>query len=115
RGKLMKQTQFFVFFAVVFAIVMAFLWLPQPEPTIVAYAQDDDALAAVPVEEAPTLDGVSDEALWTDAPQIEIPVRRGANMGETTVVIKSVYAEDMVYFLVTWEDPTESFIRSPWE
>ena len=44
-----------------------------------------------------------------------VDVRRGANMGETTVSMQSVYTEDMVYFLVVWEDPTFSFERFPWE
>jgi hypothetical protein len=46
---------------------------------------------------------------------VEIEVAGGANNGETTVTIKSVYTEDSVYFLVSWEDPTQSFLREPWE
>ena len=42
-------------------------------------------------------------------------VAGGANMGESVVTLKSVYTEDSVYFLVSWEDPTQSFLRSPWE
>ena len=44
-----------------------------------------------------------------------IPVAGGANNGSTKVSLKSVYSGDSVYFLATWDDPTQSFIRSPWE
>jgi hypothetical protein len=81
----------------------------------VAALSRHDLLTSVPVDEAPTLDGVADEAFWADASEVEIPVENGANTDETTVVMRSVYTDDMVYFLVTWEDPTESFLRSPWE
>lgn len=86
-------------------------WVPSTEP---ALAQDE-GLVSVPVTEAPTLDGVVDEAAWKDAPVFEVSTRRGANEGDTTISLQSVYTGDMVYFLVTWADPTESFIRSPWE
>ena len=49
------------------------------------------------------------------APETVIPVAGGANHGSTNVALKSVYNGDMVYFLATWEDPTQSFIRAPWE
>jgi hypothetical protein len=83
------------------------------EPTILA--QGDPILVSVPVTEAPTLDGLADEVFWADAEIIEVELRRGANMGESVVNIKSVYTEDSVYFLVTWTDPTESYLRFPWE
>ena len=75
----------------------------------------EGALVAIPVDTAPTLDGVADEAFWADAAAIVSRSRTRANMGTSTVNIKSVYADDMVYFLVTWADPTESFMRSPWQ
>ncbi len=73
----------------------------------------EGALVSVPVAEAPVLDGEVD-ALWADAEAITVKVAGGANMGETEVSIKSVYANDMVYFYVTYADPTHSFMRSPW-
>ena len=79
------------------------------------YAQDDSTLTSILVEEAPTLDGVADEAFWADVAAVEVSVKKGANSGKSTVVLKSVYTEDSVYFLVTWDDPTESFLRAPWE
>lgn len=85
-----------------------------PPPTE-AFTAPEGALVSVKVAEAPTLDGAADEAAWGDAPEIVIPVSDGANNGETEVSLKSVYTGDMVYFLVTWADPTESWLRAPWE
>lgn len=85
---------------------------PVDEP---AWSAPEDALVALPVEAAPTLDGVSDEAFWADAQEIVVPVSGGANMGSTDVQIKAVYTADEIYFLVTYVDPTESFFRSPWQ
>jgi hypothetical protein len=98
-------------------LVLGFLVLPSRNS--IAYAQDDaridKSLTSIMVTKAPTLDGVADEAFWADAVKAEIPVRRGANHGETIVNVQSVYTKDMVYFLIQWEDPTESNIRAPWE
>ena len=76
---------------------------------------DINSLVSIPVEEGPVLDGVADEAFWEEAEAIEVLLRRGINNGTTTAFIKSVYTEDEVHFLVTWEDPTFSWERFPWE
>ena len=83
------------------------------EPTI--YAQSTYDLVSVPAVEAPVLDGIADDAAWEAAESIELELRRGANMEDSVATLKSVYTDDMVYFLVTWADPTESFYRFPWE
>ncbi|MBL8132338.1 MAG: ethylbenzene dehydrogenase [Anaerolineae bacterium] len=80
-----------------------------------AVSAQDDGLVSVSAAEAPALDGMSDDAAWADAPVIEIQTRRGANESATTITMQSVYTDDMVYFLVRWEDPTQSYLRSPWE
>jgi len=72
------------------------------------------ALVAMRAAAAPTLDGIADEAIWAEAEAIMIELEGGANAGETEVTMKSVYTDDMVYFLLSWADPTESYIRSPW-
>jgi len=74
----------------------------------------EGALVSIPVAEAPTLDGMADEAIWADAPAIMVAVEEGANMETSEVSLQSVYTEDMVYFFLSWADPTESFMRSPW-
>lgn len=75
----------------------------------------EKTVVAIPVDAAPTLDGIADDAVWANAPTLMVDVKEGANMGETTVNLKAVYTQDMIYMLVTWADPTESFLRSPWE
>jgi hypothetical protein len=75
----------------------------------------EGALVSVKADANPILDGVADEAAWQAAPEAYIPVASGANESETKVRIKSVYTDDTVYFVAKWEDPTHSFMRSPWE
>lgn len=84
------------------------------EPTEAAATYPEGALVSMPVDEAPALDGVADEAFWSEAQAVEIEVSGGGNESNTTVTLRSVYTDDMVYFVATWADPTQSFIRSPW-
>lgn len=104
----------FRLFVMTLLLVGAFGLFAKSTPTIVAQ-DDDDTLTSTYVTEVPVLDGVADEAFWADAPVLEVGVRRGANAGESNVTLQSVYTEDMVFFYVTWEDPTQSFLRFPWQ
>lgn len=70
-------------------------------------------LSSVKVAEAPIIDGTP-EALWDQATDMTVNVAGGANTGAHTVTIKSVYTDDSVYFLASWNDPTESMRREPW-
>ncbi len=91
---------------------------PTEAPTEVPWTAPEGALVSVKADTAPALDGVAGEAIWKDAPATEIEVSGGMNFdgsGGTTATLKSVYSGDMVYFLVTYSDPTESFFRSPWQ
>lgn len=85
------------------------------EPSMPAWEAPEGALVANPVDAAPTLDGIADEAFWADAEDIVIDVNGGFGGFETKVNLKAVYTADSVYFLMTYEDPTESFFRSPWQ
>jgi hypothetical protein len=87
---------------------------PTAEPAP-AWDAPKGAFVSLPVDTAPTLDGAGDEAFWADAEEIVIEVDGGFNKFETKVYLKSVYTEDSVYFLMTYEDPTQSFFRSPWQ
>jgi hypothetical protein len=86
-----------------------------PAPTEVPFTAPEGALVAIPVDAAPALDGVSDDAVWADAPVTTIPVSGGANMGSSEISLQAVYTSDNVYFLATWADPSESWLRAPWE
>jgi len=72
------------------------------------------SVVSMPVDAAPTLDGVADEAFWADAVPATVKVAHGANTEKNEVTLKTVYTGDSIYFLATWPDPTESFVRSPW-
>ena len=71
-------------------------------------------LTSVKVAAAPVIDGTP-EAIWNQATAMTVSVSGGANTGAHTVTLKSVYTEDSVYFLASWNDPTESLMRMPWQ
>lgn len=104
-------------FLMVLALLLAVAVVAFPSYTpLVVEAQSDDLLVtSVLVTEPPELDGLTDDAAWADVPALEVSTRRGVNESATTLTIQSVYTEDMVYFLVQWADPTESYLRFPWE
>jgi hypothetical protein len=85
------------------------------EPPAPAFEAPKGALVAVPVDSAPTLDGIADDAAWAGAEEVVIEVQNGFNNFETEARLKAVYTADSVYFLLTYEDPTESWFRSPWQ
>jgi ethylbenzene dehydrogenase len=79
-------------------------------------AQPKNALVAKKAAAAPALDGTLDGA-WSSASPFTTKVVGGKNLpgGTTDVVMRSVYAGDMVYFLIQYKDATESVRRSPWQ
>jgi hypothetical protein len=88
---------------------------PPTEPPAPAFTAPEGALVAYPVDAAPTLDGVADDAAWANAQENTISVAGGFNNFGTDVTIKSVYDGDTVYFLLSYADPSESWFRSPWQ
>ncbi len=86
-----------------------------------AYAADQTLVST----KAPTsivLDGMADEA-WSSAKAITVtldetpytPNNGYKGMTKTDVVVKSLYDDKNVYFLITYKDPTKSLARFPWE
>lgn len=81
---------------------------------------DPDTLKAVKAKGAITIDGKADE--WANVPEIKIAIKGAGEIGpggkftdgKSTVTIKAQYDKDNVYFLATWDDPTESIARGPW-
>ncbi|WP_372882694.1 ethylbenzene dehydrogenase-related protein [Psychromonas sp.] len=67
------------------------------------------------------LDGMADAA-WEKAPSIKVKIDKlpyKPNNGyegikKTTVEMKSLYDDEYIYFLMRYEDPTESLDRFPW-
>lgn len=72
------------------------------------------ALSSAKADKAPTVDAQVDD-VWSKAKPTTIRVNGGVNKSETDVVLKSVYTQDMVYFLAQYKDPTESYKRLPWQ
>ena len=62
---------------------------------------------------APVLDGVGNDAAWAAAQPLTVKASGGANFknGETTATLKAVTAGDMIYFLIQYDDPTQSVKR----
>ena len=83
-------------------------------PAAEEMAAPEGALVAVPADAAPALDGVGDDGVWANAPVLAVDVKKGANNGETTINLQAAYDADNIYMLISWADPTESYIRSPW-
>lgn len=86
-----------------------------PPPTDIPWTAPANALIAVQAAVPPTLDGIANDAAWADAPILEIKLDKGANMKSTTAELQAVYAADMVYFRLSYADPTLSEQRSPWK
>lgn len=77
-----------------------------------------NVLVAAKVATPPTLDGDANDAAWAAAKSIKVALSDGANFGgkgETTATLKAVYSGDTVYFLVQYDDPTESIRRGPYQ
>ena len=76
-------------------------------------------VVATKAASAPKLDGMADDAIWKSAPAVKFTAVKGANFkdnkGETQGTVQVVYVGDMLYMLVTYDDPTLSVRRSPFQ
>ena len=66
---------------------------------------------------APTLDGSANDAAWAAAAPLKVALSGGMNFknGETTATLKSVVVGDTIYFLLQYDDPTNSVRRGPFQ
>jgi hypothetical protein len=66
---------------------------------------------------APTLDGNAKDAAWASAVPLKVALSGGMNFknGETTVTLKAVVVGDTIYFLLQYDDPTNSVQRGPFQ
>lgn len=75
------------------------------------------SVTAVKVATPPKLDGMANDAAWKTAPITSFQAIKGANFkdgkGETRGTLQVVYSTDMIYLLITYDDPTLSVQRSP--
>lgn len=78
-------------------------------------------LVSVKAEQPPVIDGTV-EGAWEKAPAYKItldetpykPSNGYKGVTKTTVTMKSMYDKEHVYFLIQWDDPTQSIERFPW-
>ncbi|MEE8550939.1 MAG: ethylbenzene dehydrogenase-related protein [Gemmatimonadota bacterium] len=74
-------------------------------------------LVSARVTQAPTLDGKGEDEVWKVSMPLEViaertlPPNEGASV---PVTIQSVHTDTDVYFLVSWEDSTESVSHKTW-
>ncbi len=79
-------------------------------------AQQKNIVISKKVATAPPTEPVMGDA-WKDAVPLAFKAIGGKNLpgGSTDVAMRSVYTDDMVYFLIQWKDPTLSARREPWQ
>ena len=81
-------------------------------------AQKPVPVPAVKAAAAPKLDGVADDAVWKTAPVVKFEAVKGVNFkdgkGNTAGTVQAAYTADMVYLLITYDDPTMSAKHSPY-
>lgn len=75
-----------------------------------------EILWATKTSTAPKLDGTVDP-VWNKTKPVKILVFGGKNLpgGKTSVTLKALYTNTMVYFLVQYKDRTQSLNRFPWK
>jgi hypothetical protein len=76
-----------------------------------------ERLVSPAVDAPPALDGKADDPAWAAAPKLSLDAERKLppDLGaKTKVSLQSVHTTSKVYFLVTWEDTTESIEHKPW-
>jgi hypothetical protein len=67
--------------------------------------EDEKTLHSKEVETAPVIDGVADDAAWTEATSITTTIG---------ITFKSVYKGDEIFFLAIWSDSTKDIIKKEW-
>ena len=78
-----------------------------------------NVLVATKVATPPVLDGNPGDTAWASARPTKVALADGVNFvdgkGATTATLKAVYSGDSVYFLVQYDDPTDSTRRGPYQ
>lgn len=74
-------------------------------------------VTAVMAAAAPKVDGDASDAIWKTAPVVKFAAVNGANFkgGKTNGTLQVAYDKENLYMLVTYDDPTNSVRRSPYQ
>ncbi len=76
-----------------------------------------EVLVCAPVPAGPSLDGRADDGSWAMARPLMLTARRAMDPGKgasTPVTIRSVRTDTHLYFLVEWDDASESVSHKTW-
>jgi hypothetical protein len=84
---------------------------------LASLASAADTVTAVRVEKAPNPAAGPADPAWAKSKALTVPLSGGVNFkgGKTTATIKAVYADDTLYMLLQYDDPTESVRRFPYQ
>jgi hypothetical protein len=77
-----------------------------------------NVLLASTVAAAPAPNAGASDPAWAGAKPLRIDLAGGENFGgkgSTTATLKAVYAGDMLYMLIQYDDPTQSVRRGPFQ
>ncbi|MDP2825704.1 MAG: ethylbenzene dehydrogenase-related protein [Sulfuritalea sp.] len=74
-------------------------------------------VTAVMAAAAPGIDGSASDAIWKTAPVTKLKAVKGANFnkGATSATLQVAYDKENLYMLITYDDPTLSERRSPYQ
>ena len=71
---------------------------------VAGQSQAAQELVAAKVDQAPSVDGIANEAIWSKAKA----VTTHDPLAKIDVTIKAVHTNDSIFFLATFPDPTEN-------
>ncbi len=89
-----------------------YVW-PIPSAPAAPAPMGDRILTSARVATAPAIDGNGSDVAWARAPALEIPVIT-FGIPKFNITLKSVYSEDMVYFLAQYPDSNSDVDRFAW-
>lgn len=91
----------------------------EPAPKEKPKALKPVTVTAIMASAAPTLDGDAGDAVWKSAPVTKYEAVKGFNfmnnLGKTSGTLQVAYDKENIYLLVTYDDPTLSVRRSPYQ
>lgn len=74
-------------------------------------------LVSIRVTTAPTVDGKGEDTVWRSATPLQVVAKRvmEPKIGlSTRASLRSVHTDTHIYFLVSWEDPTQDISHKSW-
>jgi hypothetical protein len=99
-----------------FAVLFVVAALPLAT-TLSADAEKPAGLTSARVDKAPAIDGKADDPAWSKATPLDVVARKVMPPdpnATTKVTLRSVHTDTEIYFLITWDDSTESVSHKTW-